>query len=333
MTVLYEDELHRKARGLDALNNIFSLRNRSPLMAAEIAAVRTDGHYNGEHGAASCVVEFKNELVGISSIPVVELTSYVAHSHTEAMNRPDRERLFQGWRVPCLGLTVVGKLNISAPSDKSDMIYILGPYVTFYAIIYLGQWRVVSLTPTLSCIASACEGDDRKALYAAFSGALDLLVRIDEDAEGFMARPPKLEHENYEFPYVSRLNRYDNSNERIQFRICELYPDTQEYHHLYTAETETSNGVSNKIIVKFTRRYSILLHAFCACRGHAPKILGYEQLPGGWFAIAMDYILPTTHPSRSSKLAIHCKKWSDELETLMKSFHKDDLVHGDLREL
>ena len=226
----------------------------------------------------------------------------------------------------------VGKLNISAPSDKSDMIYILGPYVTFYAIIYLGQWRVVSLTPTLSCIASACEGDDRKALYAAFSGALDLLVRIDEDAEGFMARPPKLEHENYEFPYVSRLNRYDNSNERIQFRICELYPDMQDYRHLYIAETETSDGVSNKIIVKFTRRYSIRLHSFCACRGHAPKILGFEQLPGGWFAIAMDYILPTIHPSQSSELAIHCKKWSDELETLVKSFHKDDLVHGDLRE-
>ncbi|KAI0249416.1 hypothetical protein BJV78DRAFT_1354240 [Lactifluus subvellereus] len=45
--------------------------------------------------------------------------------------------------------------------------------------------RVVSLTPTLLCIASGCEGGDRKALHAAFSGALVLLGRIDEDAARF----------------------------------------------------------------------------------------------------------------------------------------------------
>ena len=46
----------------------------------------------------------------------------------------------------------------------------------------------------------------------------------------------------------------------------------------------------------------------------------------------MDYIIPTTHPFRSSYLATHCQEWTDELETLVKSFHKVDLVHGDLRE-
>ena len=342
MTKFYSDESRRRSAGLETLNKIFSFRDRQPLMAAAIGNVRTDGHYNGPHGAASCIVKFKNELVDIHSIPVVELTSYAAHSHAEAMGSPIGRALFQGWRVPCLGLTVVGKFNISGPSDESDMIYIPGPYITFYAMIFLGQWRVVSLTPTLSCITSSCEGDDRKALYAAFSGALELLVRIDEDAACYSLNPPPaLDRKEYTFPYVLRLkrprgsksNRYDNSNENIEFRIRELHPDTQDYRHLYIADTKASNKeVTKEIIVKFARRYSFPLHEFCARRGQAPNILGFDQLPGGWFAIAMDYIIPTTHPFRSSYLATHCNEWADELETLMKSFHEVDLVHGDLRE-
>ena len=104
-------------------------------MAAEIGTSRTDGHYNGPHGAASCIFEFENGLVDITSIPVVELSSYAVHSHAKAMGRPNERASFQGWRVPSLGMTVVGKLNISGPSDESDMIYIPGPYITFYAMI------------------------------------------------------------------------------------------------------------------------------------------------------------------------------------------------------
>ncbi len=145
--------------------------------------------------------------------------------------------------------------------------------------------------------------------------------------------PPKLEHGDYKFPYISKLRRYDNSNESTQFRICRLHPNTRDYLPRYIAETETSDQVGNKeIIVKFAPRYLIELHAFCADRGHAPKILGFQQLTGGWSAVAMDYIFPTVHPSESPDLAIHCKKWIEDLEMLMKSFRDDGFVHGDLCE-
>ncbi|KAH9054158.1 hypothetical protein EDB87DRAFT_125916 [Lactarius vividus] len=99
--------------------------------------------------------------------------------------------LFKGWNVPSLGITVVG------------------PYVTFYGIIFLGrcQCRLVRLTPMLSCVASACEGDDRTALYAAFSGALALLRDIDEDVQRYCLIPPTLPHADRRFPYISELPR------------------------------------------------------------------------------------------------------------------------------
>ncbi|KAI0248667.1 hypothetical protein BJV78DRAFT_1130931 [Lactifluus subvellereus] len=310
MSDFYNKEADRREEGLRALNKILSLRGDgdNKLMATSIGTVHWDGHYDGPHEAASCIVVFKNELVDISSMPMVELTAYAARSHKQAMERS--EELFRSWRVPCLGLTVVG------------------PYVTFYAIIFLHQWRVVSLTPTLSCIASACEGGDRKALYAAFSGALDLLGRIDEDAARFIRAPPTIEHADRKFPYISVLPKYGTPNEDIQFRIVRLYPDTQDYRLLYIAETSDKK----RIIVKFTRRYSIELHAFCAGRGHAPGILGFGQFPGGWSVIAMDFISPPVNPSRSPNLSRLCDKWIDDLQKLMQSFHDHDLVHGDLRE-
>jgi RIO1 family len=208
------------------------------------------------------------------------------------------------------------------------MMYIIpGPFVTFYAITFLHQWRVVSLTPSLSCIPSACEGNDRKALYAAFSGALVLLGRIDEDVTRFISTPPPPTIDR-KLPYISALPKYGASNEIVQFRILKLHPDTQDHRLLYVAETSDKK----RIIVKFTRRYSIELHVFCAGRRHAPGILGFEKLPGGWFVIAMDYILPSVHPSQSPNLTRLCDKWIDDLQKLMQSFHDHGLVHGDLRE-
>jgi tRNA A-37 threonylcarbamoyl transferase component Bud32 len=86
------------------------------------------------------------------------------------------------------------------------------------------------------------------------------------------------------------------------------------------------------VLVKFVRRYSIELHEICAKSGHAPPIFAFERLPGGWFAVVMEYIesgVPITH---SSLLAAHRNRWMAELQDLMDSFHAKGLVHGDLRD-
>jgi hypothetical protein len=330
MTDFHDNEDGRKMKGLLALNEILS-NNSNKLAAASIdsTSIHSDGHYNGPHDAVSCIVGFKNELVDISSMPLVELIGYVAHSHAQSMAR--HEELYKGWRVPCLGMTIVGKLHFSGVSDGYDIMYMLpGPYVTFYAVIFLRKLRVVSLTPALSCVASAGEGDDRKALYAAFSGALDLLRRIDEDAKNFLSKPPKIQHLDYSFPYISALPKFDGSSEKVHFQILRHHPDVQSYRLLYIAETSDKK----QILVKFTPRYSIALHAFCADRGHAPVIHGFQTLPGGWFVVAMDYISPISpaHLSRSPDLTRLLDKWTADLQKLMQSFHDEGLVHGDLRE-
>jgi len=204
-----------------------------------------------------------------------------------------------------------------------------GPYVTFHAMIFLGRWHMVSLTPALSCIDSAGEGGDRRALYAAFSGALVLLDRIDEDASRIVSPPSTNDGLDYELPYISALPRRGNEGE-IQFRILALHTARRPIRLLFIAETLDSD--KKQILVKFTRRYAIELHEFCARREQAPNVLGFKQIPGGWSVVAMDYISSALHPSHSSKLPHLCDQWAADLKNLVQAFHEMDLVHGDLRE-
>lgn len=99
------------------------------------------------------------------------------------------------------------------------------------------------------------------------------------------------------------------------------------YRFLYVAETQQQS-----ILIKFTRRYSISLHDICAGLGCAPRIFAFEQLPGGWYAIAMEYVESGASITRSTQLAAHRDRWTNELQKLMDTFHSAGLVHGDLRD-
>jgi hypothetical protein len=113
MTQIYPDELGRRTVALSILNQILFPDSHRTIMAASIGSTHTDGHYDGPHGAASCIFEFKDELVDISAIPEVELSAYAARSHKQSIESSQKAKeVFLGWRVPCLGITVVGKLTL-----------------------------------------------------------------------------------------------------------------------------------------------------------------------------------------------------------------------------
>src|SRR5260370_5236345 len=74
--------------------------------------------HTGWHCALLC--SKMSSLVTARLMAPVELTSYAKHSLKNAMGQPNGQALFQGWRLPCLGLTVIGKLNTSGSSDEFD---------------------------------------------------------------------------------------------------------------------------------------------------------------------------------------------------------------------
>ena len=103
----YLKEDTRRNEGLKIINDILTSHSDAgyiPLLAASsILNYRSDGHMVGPHGSTVCITEFKNKIHSISSVPYIEATAYAAQTHTAVI-----PALFRGWRVPCLGLTIVG---------------------------------------------------------------------------------------------------------------------------------------------------------------------------------------------------------------------------------
>ncbi|KAJ3500012.1 hypothetical protein NLJ89_g9980 [Agrocybe chaxingu] len=310
MCCFYAIEHDRRDKALPALDKIFAARN-----GVKIPTIHADGHSVGKHRGAVLATEFKNRVARINAIPEVEPVGYVARSHVKGME--EMRELFERWRVPCLGLTVVG----------SD--------VKFYAVIVLdSRYRLVSLTPALSCIRSASDGHDRTALYAAFTAASVLQARILQDIDRHLAAPPpKMPDGAHRCPAISKLRRYASlPNDYLTFGIQKRHSCKQSRRLLYMAEM--GEPEFKTILVKFVQGYSAELHAFCADSGHAPRILAFEKLPGGWLAVAMEYISSgvTTTTAASSRLASCRERWTSQLWKLVRSFHDSSFVHGDLRD-
>ena len=207
--------------------------------------------------------------------------------------------------------------------------------MTFYAIVAIQhQYRVISLTPTLSCLPDASCGDDQKSIHAAFVAASVLLGCILEDSAKYAVfPPPEIPPGHHKYPPISRLPRYPKSKDSrsqgfVDFEIRDFYPARESYRWLYVAVT----GEGKEILVKFTTHYSIALHEFCAARQQAPQILGFDQLPGGWYCVAMEYYSSAVPLLHATSLGTRGREWVAELQDLVKSFHAENFVHGDLRD-
>ncbi|KAF5316489.1 hypothetical protein D9619_006103 [Psilocybe cf. subviscida] len=273
------------------------------------------------HGMLTTIATCKNNL---PAGPYVENVAHIARSHTRSDKFKD---ICSRWRVPALSIAID---------------------VQFHAVLLLGhQYRAVSLTPGLSLSPSASNGWDRKQLYNAFAAAYVLQRRIHRDLDLYSqpSEPRRAVYTRDEYvldipkeflPAVSKIREHghdgDESNcKYVEFDIIDYLGPRLDYRHLYSAKVRNDAVTPDQdkfIIVKFSKSYSIDLHDFCAERGHAPKVFGYERLPGGWFAIAMEWL---AEDAVSMKSHHYSSQREGLLVDLVNGFHEKDLVHGDLR--
>ncbi|KAH9051258.1 hypothetical protein EDB87DRAFT_1836674 [Lactarius vividus] len=264
MTRFFEKESQRRDKGPENLHAIFAAREGTQIpkiSASAIGSVMSDGHDVADNGTSSIVVEFKNLP---TAVPQAQVVGNVAH-----LDAALSKEAYLQWRVPCLSLTIVG----------CD--------ITFYAVLAVDhRIRLVSLTPTLCCVRSASDGRDRKSLYLVFAAASVLQVQILEDVQKLIDDRKLLKDPAVaEIPYATS----HGFDDYLTFEICGLLDDRIHDCFLYKAKRP---GADELILIKFVQRYLIDLHHFCAKAGHAPSILGYERLPGGWFSVAMEYVKP-----------------------------------------
>ena len=204
-----------------------------------------------------------------------------------------------------------------------------GSYIGFGALVLLDNARFVALTPLLP--AHSPPGDDinRSALFQAFRAACVLRHDIHEDTRRVISRTNLTRIRDSYLPYVQEIPAWPPSEDRrLEFRILGVaYQDEiwNEDSFLFHAEAQDEN-----VLVKFTRRYCAKLHEFCAMSGHAPRLLGYGAVPGGWNVVVMEDVKHERNHA-GYYASRYWAKWYQDLTDLMHGFHDMNLVHGDLR--
>ena len=114
--------------------------------------------------------------------------------------------------------------------------------------------------------------------------------------------------------------------------------DTDQPHRKQLIFYGKSNGGRN-ICLKFVRRYSREAHVFCASKGHAPELIAFESLSGGWNMVVMEVIDIHRGPSprrTGSYQQFHYDmrgilSLKRPIATLIKQLHAKGYVHGDVR--
>lgn len=86
------------------------------------------------------------------------------------------------------------------------------------------------------------------------------------------------------------------------------------------------------VVVKFVRSYSKDLHNHCANLALAPLLLGFEQLPGNWLMVVMEYMDDYKPFSTFEDRASISTQVQQTVTELVTSFHAQNLVHGDIRD-
>jgi hypothetical protein len=117
MAKFYGGEAGRRGTVIYHLQRIFRARRDPHAVRGNITPSRigsrqivSDGHLLGGHGAIMFCIECENELSGISCEPSAKLVSCVASSFIGQWGG-DYKDLFDGWRVPALGMTQIGERN------------------------------------------------------------------------------------------------------------------------------------------------------------------------------------------------------------------------------
>ena len=78
------------------------------------------------------------------------------------------------------------------------------------------------------------------------------------------------------------------------------------------------------VFIKFCRSYSTAAHQTMAAAGHAPALLGFEQLVQGWWLIAQEFVDAIPWDEVVDKPV-------ESLKAAVRDLHSAGFVHGDLR--
>ncbi|KAF8444366.1 hypothetical protein BGX38DRAFT_1197255 [Terfezia claveryi] len=73
---------------------------------------------------------------------------------------------------------------------------------------------------------------------------------------------------------------------------------------------------------------------WCANKGFAPELLGFERLDGGWFMVVMDFLGESWRVLNEAGVKTESiSKLGRKICSVITKLHESGMVHGDIREM
>ncbi|KAG2065397.1 hypothetical protein BDR04DRAFT_1108553 [Suillus decipiens] len=307
MSALYETEDER----VNAVSDVLSRYRLDFRLNSEVqgtgyvtdADMSVDVH-NNRHPYV--IAEFKNEA---GSEPYVQaIVDYLESTRMFASK-------LSGSALPCF------------------LLILFGPYAVFAGAVWTLRPAVQILSSPLVFNYHSTDTNNQIAAarhMAAFRKAVRSLKGYYETL------PPESELTNMlshpiPFPYPTSFTSLDDSSETCFKYTGQLNEDGASKRLIFFGIL-TGRPAEDAICIKFVQHYSRDVHLHFASSGLAPRLRGFEELPGGWYMVVMDklvgYDVLADLPN-SERLP---RSAFEPIRERLKKLHAENLIHGDLRD-
>jgi hypothetical protein len=175
-----------------------------------------------------------------------------------------------------------------------------------------------------------------QAMAARTFGALKIAIKKFDTLYSQFESIPSLKHGDPTIKYPYPTSYTDGSTGHSQ-EFSYDWHQTFINRLIFFGKT-VNNAAQQNICVKFVKHYSQNAHEFCASKGHAPKLIAYEPLPGGWNMVIMEALeidnggsSQLESPYRKFRRASDCRL-EGVITSFIRELHNYGYVHGDLRD-
>ncbi|KAG1792983.1 uncharacterized protein HD556DRAFT_1527757 [Suillus plorans] len=204
-----------------------------------------------------------------------------------------------------------------------------GPHIDFSAAVWSTRPNMQVVSTALPLFHHPTDSKMR-AMVARHIGALRKALRsLLACYQGITSPSPDQDLEFLDSKFQDLMFPYPYSFTCIETSLtCDFtYYHQMDHSRLPFSAVKTTDDKT--LCIKFVRRYSKEVHQRCASDGFAPALLGFEQLPGGWYMIVMEMI--TDDYCRLQDITVPYPH-HDALATELQSLHRGGYVHGDVRD-
>ncbi|KAI9566658.1 hypothetical protein HD554DRAFT_2025235 [Boletus coccyginus] len=133
------------------------------------------------------------------------------------------------------------------------------------------------------------------------------------------------------FPYRTEFKSLNDGSTKSICYTKQLKEDGKKRWRIFFGTLQEDHGVQICCIAKH-RHYSEEAHLYCAKSGHAPRLRGFEKLPGGWYMVVMDQLVGYDLLADLPKTDRLPRSVFDAIREHLDTLHARQLVHEDIRD-